>query len=77
MLDRSTGAFVEIVERRKQPVKPGDLISSPNEIRINGEAFYASADHPVTVKTAPDDLVYVTLTLLAHRVEFKAEQVED
>jgi hypothetical protein len=74
----TVGAFIEIVERQKQPVNPGDIII-PNEVRINGQALYVSADDPVVVErisTEALDAVRVTLTLLAHRVEIKQEQVE-
>jgi len=73
--DKTTGAYIEIVENRSEPLERGDLIV-PNEVRINGQKLFCSADEPVIVERVEannGDLVRVTLTLLAHRVEFKDE----
>ena len=63
------GAVIEIVERVKTKDPNGVVV--PNEVRINGQALLCSADEPVVVhevSTLGDDLVYVTLTLIAKRV---------
>jgi hypothetical protein len=78
-VQKTIGATIEIVETQKGPVVPGGVLV-PNDVRINGQSLHASAEHPVIVHqvtSKAQDLVYVTLTLLAHRVEFKAEQVTE
>jgi hypothetical protein len=68
------GAIVEIVEKRKSEDSVGIIV--PNEVRINGEPLLCSSNHPVVVHevtTRGNDAVYVTLTLIARRVEFKQE----
>ncbi|MGZ6852465.1 MAG: hypothetical protein ACXVGC_00120 [Mycobacteriaceae bacterium] len=68
------GALVEIVEKRKSEDPIGIVV--PNEVRLNGEPLLCSSDYPVVVhevSTLGNDAVYVTLTLIARRVEFKQE----
>ena len=72
------GAFIEIVEHVQDPTdsSPGGEIIVPNDVRINGQSLWASADDPVIVhevSTDPKEPVKVTLTLLAKRVEYKQE----
>lgn len=67
------GALVEIIERTDQP-DPKVIV--PNEVRINGIPLLASADDPVIVHemaVQSNDVVRVTLTLLARRVVIGAE----
>lgn len=72
------GAVIEIVERRKDPDdgSVGASIIVPDEVRINGQALLASADHPIKVheiEIKDRDCVLVTLTLFARRVTIAAE----
>lgn len=76
---KPTGAFIEIIEHvRKYPdgYIASDEVIVPNDVRINGQSLYCDADSPVVVhemSTSPNDVVRVTLTLLAKRVEIKQE----
>ncbi|MEU8726805.1 hypothetical protein [Streptomyces antimycoticus] len=70
--------MIEIVEkgRATSDATIGDSVIVPNDIRINGQSLLASADDPVIlheVSTRADELVRVTLTLLARRVSIRAE----
>ncbi|MFF0588422.1 hypothetical protein ACFYWD_20895 [Streptomyces sp. NPDC003781] len=71
------GAVIEIIERgRATDDTTGGSIVVPDEIRINGQALLASAEHPVKVHDVEIEdrsLVYVTVTLLARRVVIAAE----
>lgn len=73
------GAVIEIVEKREpgdHDNPSGDIIV-PNEVRINGQALLASADHPVRVHEVTIDhasAVLVTLTLFAKRVSVAYEE---
>lgn len=72
------GAVIEIIERGRVTTDdtPGDSVIVPNDVRINGQSLLASSDDPVIVhqiSTTADDLVRVTLTLLARRVTIAAE----
>lgn len=69
-------AYIEIVEKYRGN-EPIALV--PNEVRINGQPLCVSAEHPIKVHEialAGEDLVVVTLTLIARRVEIKAEPEE-
>jgi hypothetical protein len=72
-----TGAVIEIIERgRSTTDSGGGSVVTPNEVRINGQPLFASADHPVVVheiNSSGDDVVRVTLTLIARRVTIAAE----
>jgi hypothetical protein len=76
--EAARGAVIEIVEKRPEgdyDSLGGDIIV-PTEIRINGQALAASADHPVRVHEVSikgGDAVLVTLTLFAKRVTFDHE----
>jgi len=77
-MSEARGAVIEIVERRKGPIgdSAGESMIVPNDVRINGQSLLCPADHPIIVHgiTINDgDLVRVTLTLFARRVEIKAE----
>ena len=77
-MSEARGAVIEIVERRKGPIgnSAGESVIMPNDIRINGQSLLCPADQPVIVHgiTIGDgELVRVTLTLFARRVEIKAE----
>jgi hypothetical protein len=68
------GAYVEIVEKVKDESAFGIIV--PNEVRINGTPLLVPDDEPITVhevSTSAHDVVKVTLTLFARRVEFKSE----
>jgi hypothetical protein len=70
---KTEGAIVEIIERTDIP-DPSVIV--PNEVRINGASLYASADDPVVVhevSSSAQDVVRVTLTLLAKRVTIGAQ----
>ncbi|MET7429624.1 hypothetical protein ABZT16_11580 [Streptomyces flaveolus] len=72
------GAVIEIIEkgRATSDANIGDSVIVPNDVRINGQSLLASAEDPVIVhevSTRADDLVRVTLTLLARRVSIRAE----
>ena len=74
MSEIPNGAYIEIVEKTKSPDAHPQVIV-PNEVRINGIPLLA-ADEPIRVhevSTSAHDLVRVTLTLIARRVEFKTE----
>jgi hypothetical protein len=76
--DGPRGAVIEIVEKGRvtSDATIGDSVIVPNDIRINGQSLLASADDPVIlheVSTRADELVRVTLTLLARRVSIRAE----
>jgi hypothetical protein len=70
-------AVIEIVEKgRATDDTSGGSVILPNDIRINGQSLLAPADCPIVVheiKTEPDELVNVTLTLFARRVVIAAE----
>ncbi|MFF0736891.1 hypothetical protein ACFYVK_35420 [Streptomyces chartreusis] len=72
-----TAAVIEIVEKgRATDGTLGGSVILPNDIRINGQSLAAPADRPIVVheiSTEPDDLVCVTLTLIARRVTIAAE----
>ena len=75
-MPKHTGAFIEIIERSTAE-DPEVII--PNEVRINGQSLYCSADDPITVhevSTLGDHVVRVTLTLLAKRVVIEHETVD-
>ncbi|MFD7996848.1 hypothetical protein [Streptomyces mexicanus] len=72
------GAIIEVIEkgRTTSDATIGDSVIVPNDIRINGQSLLASADDPVIlheVSTRADELVRVTLTLLARRVSIRGE----
>jgi len=76
--DGPRGAIIEIIEkgRATSDATIGESVIAPNDIRINGQSLLASADDPVIlheVSTRADQLVRVTLTLLARRVSIRAE----
>lgn len=79
-MDRTLGAVIEIIERRKTARDPdsiGDDIIVPNDIRINGQSLLCSADDPVIVHevtTNSEQPVKVTLTLFARRVLIDVEE---
>jgi hypothetical protein len=82
MANRPVGAVIEIVEKRRRPLgdSVGDDCIVPNEIRINGQALLSSDSHPVQVhniELGVDDLVLVTLTLVAKRIMVGAEGPEE
>jgi hypothetical protein len=62
------------------PDDPNYEVAAPNEIRINGQKLFVSSDHPVTVhdlELPSKGVVSVTLTLVAKRVSFSVEPIED
>ncbi|MGY1579156.1 hypothetical protein [Streptomyces sp. MN13] len=72
------GAIIEIIEKgaTTSDETAGSSIIVPNDVRINGQSLLTSADDPVIVhevSTRADECVRVTLTLLARRVSFRAE----
>lgn len=72
------GAVIEIVEKRRGPIGDslGESTILPNEIRINGQSLLSPENAPVVVHEialSERDLVQVTLTLIARRVEIKVE----
>lgn len=74
---REQPAYIEIVERYR-----GDEpdVLAPNEIRINGTPLLAPRANPIKVheiEIGGDELVLVTLTLFAKRVEIKSEKVDE
>ena len=72
--NRPQGAYVEIVEKVQKEDPNGIIV--PNEVRINGTPLLVPSDEPITVhevSTTDREVVRVTLTLFARRVEFKAE----
>ncbi|WP_435246352.1 hypothetical protein [Streptomyces sp. NRRL F-5630] len=78
MREKSTAAIIEIIEKGATTSgdEPGESVIAPNEVRLNGQSLLASADDPVIVheiSTRGDELVRVTLTLLARRVSIRAE----
>jgi len=80
--DGPRGAIIEIIEkgRATSDATIGESVIAPNDIRINGQSLLASADDPVIlhkVSTRADQLVRVTLTLLARRVSIRAENDPD
>lgn len=74
------GAVIEIIERDSTTDDTsGGSVIVPNDVRINGQSLLASADDPVIVhemSTRGDDIVRVTITLLARRVSIRAENDE-
>ena len=77
-MQNARGAVIEIIEHRREPI--GDSLDEsvivPNDIRINGQSLLSPAGSPVIVhEIALEDreLVQVTLTLIARRIEVKAE----
>lgn len=77
MSNQPTGAIIEIIEKgAKTDDTLGGSVIIPNEVRINGQPLLCSADEPVTVhevSTLADQMVRVTLTLIARRVSIRAE----
>jgi hypothetical protein len=76
-------AVIEIIERRhgKPTGSVGDEIVVPTEIRINGTKLLTPNDHPVkvhelTVSGSGDQMVLVTLTLVAKRITVGQEWVD-
>ncbi|WTW93633.1 hypothetical protein OG216_09700 [Streptomycetaceae bacterium NBC_01309] len=72
------GAVVEIIEKRSGPVDDSwdNSVIVPNEIRINGQPLLAPRDKPVIIhemSTRADEVVYVTLTLMAKLVSIRTE----
>lgn len=77
--DTPQGAVIEIIERRdSQSDQPQVLV--PNEIRINGEKVMVPSGHPITIHPTepesgvPDDMVLVTVTVMARRIIVDADQ---
>lgn len=77
------GAVVEIIEhRRGEPNGSiGDEIVVPTEIRINGTPMLIPRDfppkvHEMTVSPSGEDMVLVTITLIAKRVVIGQEWSE-
>ena len=70
-------AVIEIIEMgRTTDDTIGGSVILPNDIRINGQSLLAPTDHPIVVheiRTEPDELINVTLTLFARRVVIAAE----
>ncbi len=72
-----TFAVVEIIETGDE-FDPNVPVIIPNEVRINGQSLYTSAEHPIRVESveiagAGNSLVEVTLTLIARRVTIAHE----
>src|SRR5690606_12524920 len=81
VMSEARGAVIEIVERRKGPIgdSSGESMIVPDDVRINAQSLLCPADHPVIVHGITingGELVRVTLTLFARRVEIKAEAGE-
>ncbi|MFE0470491.1 hypothetical protein ACFW2V_02595 [Streptomyces sp. NPDC058947] len=75
--DQPQAAVIEIVERgRSTTDTAGGSVIIPNDVRINGQSLLVPRDCPVIVheiKTDPDEVLNVTLTLFARRVTIAAE----
>ncbi|WP_328336748.1 hypothetical protein [Streptomyces violaceus] len=75
--DQPQAAIIEIVERgRSTTDTPGGSVIIPNNVRINGQSLLVPRDYPVIVheiKTDPDEILNVTLTLFARRITIAAE----
>lgn len=74
-------AVIEIVERRKKPSRDslGASCIVPTDVRINGQSVACSSSEPITVHeiaVSENDLVKVTLTLLAKRVFIGHEDID-
>ena len=68
---------LEIVERTNQP---HSHIVIPNEVRLNGHKLLQTDDEPVIVhevSSAGQDLLRVTVTLIARRVTFDTAPKEE
>ena len=66
------GAYIEIVDT----VDRGGEYLLPTLVRVNGTPLLTMADDPIIVHeivSEPMELVKVTLTLVARRVEIKSE----
>jgi len=75
--DQPQAAVIEIVERGRSTTdtSSGSVII-PNDVRINGQSLLVPRDCPIIVheiKTDPDEVMNVTLTLFARRVTIAAE----
>lgn len=80
-MNDASGAVIEIIERRKAPIgdSPAETLIAPNEVRINGQKLLCPREHPVQVHDITingDELVQVTLTLFARRVEIGVEATD-
>lgn len=75
--DHPQAAIIEIVERgRTTTDTPGGSVIILNDVRINGQSLLVPRDYPVIVheiKTDPDEVLNVTLTLFARRITIAAE----
>ncbi|WHM30199.1 hypothetical protein OH540_09210 [Streptomyces sp. BPPL-273] len=75
--DQPQAAVIEIIEKgRATDNTTGGSVIIPNDVRINGQSLLAPRDSPVIVheiKTDPDEILNVTLTLFARRVVIAAE----
>lgn len=72
-------AVIEIVERRKRPEQDsaGASLVVPNEVRINGQQILLPDNEPIVVHDiVGDDVVKVTLTVLARRIFIGHEDVD-
>ncbi|WP_143645437.1 hypothetical protein [Streptomyces swartbergensis] len=75
--DQPQAAVIEIVERGRATTETASgSVIIPNDVRINGQSLLVPRDSPVIVheiKTDPDEVLTVTLTLFARRVTIAAE----
>lgn len=79
-MSRPEPALIEIVERTPEPQHAERSGIVPNEVRINGTPLLVLSDDGVIVhetSTRADNLVTVTLTLVARRVVIGAEEADD
>jgi hypothetical protein len=73
-MDKRDAPAIEIVEAGVAPDYVGPIV--PNDVRINGQSILVSSDDPVSIDAIDmhsRDVVRVTLTALARRVEVKSE----
>lgn len=72
-------AYIEIIEKRQRKLNDDDIeVVVPNDVRINGTSILVPEGQSIRIHDMElgDDIVLVTLTLFARRIEIKGEDPE-